>query len=44
MKWILMILGLFLILLSVGFAYSCCVVSGSISRLEEERNITKELL
>ncbi|WP_269148537.1 hypothetical protein [Streptococcus danieliae] len=39
MKWILIGSSLFLIILSLVFAYCCCLVSGGISRLEEEKEM-----
>lgn len=39
MNWIVVYLILFLFSLSIGFAYCCCLVSGRISRLEEEKEI-----
>ncbi|MCU0081765.1 hypothetical protein N4310_00995 [Streptococcus danieliae] len=39
MKWILISSILVFLSLNIGFAYCCCLVSGRISRLEEEKQI-----
>lgn len=39
MNWILIVFILSLLSVSIGFAYCCCLISGSISRLEEEKEM-----